>query len=462
MSWETKTGNCNTHSQKYRYSNYLCNPKTNRWSRISTPIGRKIVNMIDETPRDCVSENSKATVGDYVCNPATGRWVLKEGRVGQQVVKYHKKGSPKNIIELPQVPKPQVRQSVSDSTSTAQISRRVSRPAELSEPSQPKPRTRRRQVGSEIQVTKGPSKKELLLAKKLSLETAKPMITLPPGYKMIKKIGSGSFGQIYLASDLSSGQQVAIKKIKENVTQETANSMSTEIDTLIQISKTSTSPYLPKYLDYYYDPQTQSFYYMMEYFDGHSLNEINLDQLTLTDQAQIILQLILGLSDLHNEYKGAHGDIKPSNILINDDGSIKYVGYGLRIEVSSWKKGYDLSSGAPYYRSPENIIYKDDLTAKVPPALLKSSDVWSLGVVIFYILTGRRAFDFGARSIEEINNAILKKSPDWALLPKTFAQNDYFSKMLPDMLGKSYKTRLTLVEVEQLYEKALEELDLGV
>ena len=295
-------------------------------------------------------------------------------------------------------------------------------------------------------------------ASKMSLQALKKPISvsipgLPAQYKAIKKIGSGLSGQIYLALD-STGQKLVIKKYTDLVDAETGKKMKAQIASLSKFQ----SEHLLNYLDGFGN-QHGEFFVIMEYFDGHNLTDLDINKMTNGDKLQIILQLILGLNDLHTEYNLAHQDIKPSNIMISNDGStVRYIGYGLTLDLNSWKKNYNLTSGAPYYRPPENIEVPTQTNLL---QLFKSGDIWSLGAVIYYILTGRHAFEQSAQSVEEINQNILKSEPDYSLLPAEFLMSESFQIMISSMLNKNYKKRLDIEAVMDLYEVAHKEISTG-
>ena len=409
--WESRFKGCNLKNQKAKYSNYICNPPTRHWVKLKSQRGVQVIEKIEENPRNCQQVNPKSGQGDYVCNPATGRWVHKEGRLGQLLVKHYSK----LVYGKIKAPKPEK-------------------------------------------------------AAKSSLQALKKTITvvipgLPPQYKAIKKIGSGLFGQIYLASENVSGQKVVIKKYKDYVDPGTAEKMKNQIVALSKLQ----SEHLLNYLDSFYN-ENGEFFIIMEYFDGHNLTDLDINKMATEDKMQIILQLILGLHDLHVEYNLSHQDIKPSNIMISNDGTtVRYIGYGLTFDFDSWKKNYNLSSGAPYYRPPEQILQNVEKSLKeIPlakkktqslPQLFKAGDIWSLGAVIYYILTGRHAFEkFSQQSIEEINQQILNTEPDYSSLPLEFSKNENFQIMLAGMFTKDRKKRLDIEAVMDLYEKAYKEI----
>lgn len=400
-SWNFQ--DCSHKNKKSRYSNYLCNSETHRWTRINTPTGQKIVKVIEANPRNCRSVNPKSEREDMICNPASGRWVHKDGRVGQMLLKNYGK-----LVTGKAKPKKATKAS--------------------------------------------------LLALKKPKAATLTIPKLPPGYVFVKQLGLGASGQVYLAKMGAEGQQVVIKKYIDPVDKTTAEKLKKRIEKLSQIK----SDYLLTYLGSYYNESTQEFYLIMDYFDGHNISSLDIKDMLLDEKLQIILQLILGLYDLHVENDVSHEDIKPSNIMINNDGTnVRYIGYGLIIDTKSWKKSYNLAGGSPYYRSPENIA----VTEKTPlfKGMARASDIWSLGAVIFYILTGRHAFQTpNQHSIEDINNTILTQQPNYSLLPSQVSHNPTFMMMLKGMLEKDFQKRPDIETIVDLYEKAHKQLVGGI
>jgi hypothetical protein len=389
---------CNRNNRKSKYYNYLCNPDTNHWARISSPTGKKVVKRIEQDPRKCRSVNSKSLSADFICNPATARWVRKDGKVGKMVVTHY--------------------------------SRYVS-----GKPKQPKA-----------------TKSSLQALKKMgAVKAIAPK--MPPGYKFVQQLASSLSGYIYLAQDIKTGEKVVIKKYKDNIDPETAEKMSQQVITLSKIK----SDYLLNYLSSYYDSAEQKFYLIMDYFDGHTLSNIDVKELTDEEKFQIILQLVLGLYDLHVEYGLAHEDLKLSSIMIgNQEPTIRYIGYGLIFDNNSWKKAYNLANESPYYRSPENIVITGKTLNK---NVLKAGDIWSLAAIIYFLLTGHHAFKRPyEQSIEDINKNILTSQPNYNLLPKNFSKSQTFMKMLKGMFDTDYKKRLNIEDVVDLLEKSHKEI----
>jgi len=389
---------CNRKNQKSKYPNYLCNSETHHWVRINSQTGKKVVKVVEEHPRKCRSVNSKSENSDFICNPATGHWVRKDGRIGQMVLRHYGK----HTYGQPQPPK----------------------------------------MGkSSLQALKKIGQNKILIPH------------LPPGYTFVQILASSLSGQIILAIDQSKGKNVVIKKYKDDIDPKIAQKMGQQVLTLSKLN----SEYLLNYLGSFYDETDHKFYLIMNFFDGHTLSNVDTKEFNSEEKFQIILQLVLGLYDLHVEYGLAHEDLKPSSIMIsNIEVAIKYIGYGLVFDSTSWKKAYNLANESPYYRSPENIVITGETVNK---NILKKGDIWSLAAIIYFILTGRHAFQRpNEQSIEDINNNILKSEPNYTLLPKEFSKSPTFMKMLKGMFNKDHMKRFDIETIVDLLEKSYNEV----
>ena len=432
---------CNRKIRKAKYPNYLCNSDTHRWVNIKSTSGQKIATDVKNNPRPCPPTNKKAQGADYLCNPATGHWVKKEGRVGKLAQRHYLTG----YLPKPIIPSTLVTKHVGTSPMP-----RGAEPTPLPsiiEPPKPTP----------VPLT---AKQALAALKKpLTTNAEKIKFKMPPGYKYVKLINSGLSGIIFSALKISTNTSVVIKRYKDEIEPTTADKMSKRVASLSKL--TTNDEYLLHYLDSYYDTSSRVFYLIMDYFDGHNLSQLDIKEMDNAEKAQVILQLILGLYDLHVEHHLSHEDIKPSNIMIsNDGGLVKYIGYSLVFDVTSWKSNYNLTSGAPYYRSPENILTKQgqlvmDSDKSLP--ILQASDIWSLACVIYYVLTGQHAFQKGSEfNIETINYNILAGKPNLSILPAEFRNNVAFMNLLQSMFTVDYASRPNIEQITASYEKVMQ------
>ena len=201
-------------------------------------------------------------------------------------------------------------------------------------------------------------------------------------YKIVEKLGAGGMGVVYKAEDLKLNRTIALKFLPADVAYDddsklrfireaqTASAMQhTNICTIHDIDETNDG----------------AMYICMDYYDGESLKD-KIRQAPLSQKVAIeyIIQICDGLERAH-ESGVYHRDIKPANIMLTSRGEIKIVDFGLvKLAGEQSKSDRDKTVGTIQYMSPEQIRGED---------VDQSSDIWSLGVVFYELLTGRLPFE---------------------------------------------------------------------
>ena len=141
---------------------------------------------------------------------------------------------------------------------------------------------------------------------------------------------------------------------------------------------------------------------VMEFLRGLPLN-VRMEQhppLTLDDKLDVVAQLCSGLGYAHTQGI-VHRDVKPANVFILEDGTVKLLDFGVaKLATSTLTRQGDVVGSAPYM-SPEQIAGTQDLDGR--------SDVWSTGVLLFELLTGKKPFDGDA--LTTVVMGILKNEP---------------------------------------------------
>ncbi|KIW06856.1 uncharacterized protein PV09_02532 [Verruconis gallopava] len=207
-------------------------------------------------------------------------------------------------------------------------------------------------------------------------------------------VGGGTFGSVYAALNLDSGQMMAVKEIRLQDPQLIPTIVS-QIRDEMGVLQVLDHPNIVQY--YGIEPHRDKVYIFMEYCDGGSLAGL-LEHGRIEDETVIMvyaLQMLEGLAYLH-ERRVMHRDIKPENILLDHDGVIKFVDFGaakviarqgktLAAEHAGARQGHQnsLPAGTPMYMSPE--VIRGHATGR-----LGAVDIWSLGCVILEMATGRR------------------------------------------------------------------------
>ena len=197
-------------------------------------------------------------------------------------------------------------------------------------------------------------------------------------YKLLEQIGEGGMATIYRASHEVLKRDVALKKMKKP-SRESISRFKHEA----QMSAKLNHENIVSVYDFI--QEGRSFYLVLEYIDGIDVrNVLEIDSPIPHMQAvRIVHEVAMGLEYAHFK-KIIHRDIKPSNILLSKDGDIKIIDFGVaKAESTSQMTTTGIIVGTPSYMSPE-YANGEELTPQ--------SDVYSLGVLIFELLTGFKPF----------------------------------------------------------------------
>lgn len=224
-------------------------------------------------------------------------------------------------------------------------------------------------------------------------------------YQILAQLGAGGMGELYLAEDSKLLRQIALKVLSKEFCQD-----SLRIARFRREAQAASALNHPNICTIYeihddYDPP----FIAMEYVEGGTLEEkIKDGSFDLEEIFEIALQVADALSDAHSQ-RIVHRDIKPANIIVNRRGQVKILDFGLakRIAVESEADTQQYLSqagmivGTLAYMSPEQ--------ARGLPVDART-DVWSFGVVLYEMLTGRHPFAEATSS--DLLAAILRSEPE--------------------------------------------------
>ncbi len=221
-------------------------------------------------------------------------------------------------------------------------------------------------------------------------------------YRIIRKLGEGGMGFVYLAEDPDLSRKVAIKVIRKEVLEnlpdgglEVTERFSREARALARLNN-------PNIISIYeLENVAGQNHIVMEYVEGMSLRDvIDQNSTTLDEKCDYIRQLGQALQAAHDDGI-VHRDIKPTNVLISREGQVKLMDFGLVHEMHSELTRVDHKLGTPSYMSPEQFIN--------PKSVDKRSDIFSLGILFYELLTGEKPFP--GKHFHSISHRVIIETP---------------------------------------------------
>jgi serine/threonine protein kinase len=207
-----------------------------------------------------------------------------------------------------------------------------------------------------------------------------PGLVLAERYRIVALLGKGGMGEVYRAEDLKLSQVVAIKFLPQSLSEDPAalERFHSEVRIARQVSHANVCrvfdigdvdgiPFLT-----------------MEYVDGEDLASLvrRIGRLSQDKAVEIARQICAGLAAAH-ERGVVHRDLKPANVMLDGAGKVRVTDFGLAALAANIT-GAEVRAGTPAYMAPEQLSGKE-VTPK--------SDIYSLGLVLYEILTGKRAFE---------------------------------------------------------------------
>ncbi|MGD8540143.1 MAG: protein kinase [Candidatus Aminicenantes bacterium] len=206
--------------------------------------------------------------------------------------------------------------------------------------------------------------------------------TLASRYEIIEELGKGGMGRVYRVEDTKLKQEVALKLIKPEIAQDkkTIERFRNELKIARDIRHKNVCGM------YDLGEEQGSHYITMEYVAGEDLKGMirMMGQLGTGKALSIAKQVCEGLEEAHR-LGVVHRDLKPSNIMIDKNGNARIMDFGIaRSLESKGITGVGVMIGTPEYMSPEQVEGKD---------VDRRSDVYSLGVILYEMVTGRVPFE---------------------------------------------------------------------
>ena len=243
-------------------------------------------------------------------------------------------------------------------------------------------------------------------------------------YEVIKSIGRGGMGEVYLAKDLHNNKEIAIKKIipdlENKISEKNLKRWQSEIATMSKIIHKN----VVEIYDYQFGPGINDYYIAMEFIKGSNLDEIIRKRVFLDQQEAIYyVKQILDACDYMNKKDIIHRDLKPANIMVKSSGEIKICDMGLA-KLKKYNLNITNVMGVPgtrYYLAPE-VLRNYKATVQ--------SEIFSIGVILYELLAGNKPFkeDVG----DDVENA--KRKVNYKILNSPLPIIKNVAKEVPQAL----------------------------
>ena len=260
-----------------------------------------------------------------------------------------------------------------------------------------------------------------------------------PHYSRERLLGEGGMGKVYLAQDNQLQRQVAIKELTYQPKDEEVNHALQEARLLARVNHANIIQI------YNVHDEGDHISLVMEYFNSKTLTQFQQEAYTtLVQKLDLLQQLSAGLAAAHKN-DVIHCDLKPSNILVNDQGQLKITDFGIALLATNENKNSEPSAsnnslqfGSLPFMSPEQIKLQ---------AVDYRSDIFSLGIIAYQLMVGSHPFAYGNNggSATDVAKRICEHTPEHAknlMLNAPSALTD----LLMEMLVKPLEQRILTAE----------------
>jgi serine/threonine protein kinase len=259
-------------------------------------------------------------------------------------------------------------------------------------------------------------------------------------YRIAAMIGAGGMGEVYRATDTKLGRDVALKVIPREFTREAQHMARFQREA--QLLASLNHPNIASIYGLEESAGVRAL--VMELVEGPTLGERIAQGAIPVEEALPIAKQIAEALEYAHEHGIIHRDLKPANIKLTEDGKVKVLDFGLAKALQDEAPAQDMSNsptlsiaatkagiilGTAAYMSPEQAKGK---------RVDRRADIWSFGVVLFEMLTGRRLF--AGETATDIMAAVVRAEPDWTQLPASVPPR--IRELLRRCLTKDEKGRL--------------------
>src|SRR5215467_13573232 len=225
-----------------------------------------------------------------------------------------------------------------------------------------------------------------------------PVIEQFGRYRIRRTLGAGGMGIVYLAEREDLGSQVAIKILRDAwLSPARRERFILEQRTLAQLNH----PYIARLYDADTSPDGTPFF-AMEYVEGEPLTAYCFQRRSTVEERLKLFREVTEAVVYAHQRAVIHRDLKPSNILVKDDGTVRLLDFGIAKQLEVLGESVEqtmtgLRLMTPAYASPEQIRGEQVGT---------QTDVYSLGVVLYELLSGQLPFDLATRTPAQVENIL--------------------------------------------------------
>lgn len=250
--------------------------------------------------------------------------------------------------------------------------------------------------------------------------------TIKERYKIYDKVGSGGVATVYIARDLHTYEVVAVKLLKTEFTENP--NYTKRFMREAEVVSNLHHPNITAVKDY--GIEENQYYMVMEYVEGKMLAQIVEEKgaLAYPEAINVISQTLEALQYAWENGIVAHRDIKPQNIMLDKNGKVKVMDFGIaRVSTSHTMTQAGTFLGTPYYMSPEQAQGKEtDIR----------SDIYSIGITLYQLITGRVPFD--ADTPWSVVNMHITQAPPMISIPQPY---DRLCQVIDKALAKHVQER---------------------
>ncbi|HEY1403291.1 MAG TPA: serine/threonine-protein kinase, partial [Pyrinomonadaceae bacterium] len=208
-----------------------------------------------------------------------------------------------------------------------------------------------------------------------------PGDVLAERYRIVGLLGRGGMGEVYRADDLKLKQPVALKFLPETLSADGA--ALARFYQEVSVARRISHRHVCRVYDVgEYEGQH---FISMEFVRGEELASLlkRINRLPHDKAVEVARQLCAGLAAIHDQGV-LHRDLKPANIMLDEHGEVRITDFGIAALTESLRNGREASAGTPAYMSPEQLDGR---------GLTVASDIYSLGLVLYEVFTGKKAFE---------------------------------------------------------------------